>query len=74
LKFGVIGAGGVGQVIVRHLGKFGTVKVGDIDRESLRDVARLGGKVSTSKLNAGSPDQVSRLIKGCDVVINASNP
>ena len=74
MKFSVIGAGGVGQVVVRHLAKVGMVKVGDIDRESLREVAKMSSKVSTSRLNAGSPDQVRRLIKGSDVVINASNP
>jgi saccharopine dehydrogenase (NAD+, L-lysine-forming) len=74
LKFSVIGAGGVGQVIVRHLAKVGTVRVGDIDRKSLREVARMSSEVSTSRLNAGSPDQVRRLIKGSDVIINASNP
>jgi len=50
------------------------VRVGDIDRESLRDVAKMSSNVSTSRLNAGSPDQVRRIIKGSDVVINASNP
>jgi saccharopine dehydrogenase (NAD+, L-lysine-forming) len=74
LKFSVIGAGGVGQVVVRHLAKVGRVKVGDIDRESLREVAKMSGEVSTSGLNAGSPSQVSKLVKGADVVINASSP
>jgi saccharopine dehydrogenase (NAD+, L-lysine-forming) len=74
LRFCVIGAGGVGQVIVRHLAKVAAVKVGDIDRESLREVAKMSGEVTTLKLNAGSPEQVRRFIKGSDVVINASNP
>jgi saccharopine dehydrogenase (NAD+, L-lysine-forming) len=74
LKFSVIGAGGVGQVIVSHLAKVGMVKVGDIDRDSLRQVTRMNSNVSTSRVNAGSADQVRRLVKGSDIVINASNP
>lgn len=74
MKFSMIGAGGVGQVIVRHLVKAVGVKVGDIDRERLREVAKIGGEVSTSRLDAGNPDHVRKLIKGTDVVINASHP
>jgi len=74
LKFSLIGAGGVGQVIVEHLAKMGRVKVGDLSKESLREVALKVNDASISKLNAGSPDQVRRFIKGSDVVINASNP
>jgi len=77
LKLSVIGAGGVGQVIAGHLAraKEATVKVGDIDRSRLREVSEAsGGRVSTVRLDAGNPDQVGRLIKGSNVVINASHP
>ena len=74
MKFSVIGAGGVGQVIVRHLAKVGRVKVGDIDRENLREVAKMSGEISTSRLNANSPSQVRKFVKRADVIINASSP
>jgi len=76
LKFSIIGAGGVGQVIVSHLVKAeeAKVKVGDRDRTRLRDLKRLEGDVSTFKLDAGSAAEVERFIKGNDVVINASDP
>jgi saccharopine dehydrogenase-like NADP-dependent oxidoreductase len=76
LKFSVIGAGGVGQVIVSHLAQTegARVKVGDIDRSRLRDMKHLTGEVSASKLDAGSAAQVEGFIGGSDVVINASDP
>jgi len=76
LKFAVIGAGGVGRVIVDHLVKAEEtkVKVGDIDHSRLRDVKRSAGEASAFKLDAASVAQVERFIKGCDVVINASDP
>jgi saccharopine dehydrogenase-like NADP-dependent oxidoreductase len=42
LKLAVIGAGGVGQVIVDHLVKAGEakVRVGDVDRSRLREAAK----------------------------------
>jgi saccharopine dehydrogenase (NAD+, L-lysine-forming) len=75
LKFSIIGAGGVGQVIAGHLVKAGArVKVGDIDRSRLRGMKHLTGEVTASKLDAGSSSRVERFIKGSDVVINASDP
>jgi saccharopine dehydrogenase (NAD+, L-lysine-forming) len=76
MKFSVIGAGGVGQVITRHLARIeGTkVKVGDVDAVRLREVSKASPEVSTSKLDASSSDRVGRFIKGSDVVINASDP
>jgi saccharopine dehydrogenase (NAD+, L-lysine-forming) len=76
LRFSVIGAGGVGQVIVRHLAKAerAKVKVGDINRLRLREIRRLAGDVTASRLNAGNTAQVEGFIKGSDVVINASDP
>ena len=50
------------------------VKLGDLDQSRLLDVKRLTGEVSAFKLDAGSEAQVKRFIKGCDVVINASDP
>ena len=73
----MIGAGGVGRVIVNHLAKAegAKVKVGDIDRSRLRDIAKTSiGELSTSRLDAGDPDQVRRFIRSSDVVINASHP
>lgn len=76
MKFSVIGAGGVGQVIAGHLARAGAaVKVGDIDRSRLSEVKKLcSGKVTTLRLDAGSPQHVRRMIGGSDVVINASHP
>jgi saccharopine dehydrogenase-like NADP-dependent oxidoreductase len=76
LKFSVIGAGGVGQVIVSHLARAegASVKVGDMDRSRLRALKSLAGEVSTSKLDAGSGTQVARFVKGTDIVVNASDP
>jgi saccharopine dehydrogenase (NAD+, L-lysine-forming) len=75
LKLSVIGAGGVGQVISRHLGRVekAEVKVGDLDRSRLREVAKSSG-VSTSRLDAGKPEEVGKFIAGSDVVINSSHP
>jgi len=76
LKFSIIGAGGVGQVIASHLVKAegATVRVGDLDRSRLRDVKRLAGEVRAIKLDAGSAAQVERFVAGCDIVINSSDP
>lgn len=73
----MIGVGGVGQVIVNHLAevKGAKLKVGDIDRSRLREVTKgSGGELSTSRMDAGNPDEVGRLIRGSDIVINASHP
>ncbi len=76
MKFSVIGGGGVGQVIVKHLARAtdAKVKVGDIDRARLREIARISGDISISPLDAGDPHEVGRLITGSDLVINASHP
>jgi len=76
LKFSIIGAGGVGQVIITHLAKTGAnVKIGDIDRSRLREISRLQlGEISISKLDASKPEMVRKFIKGTNVVINASHP
>jgi saccharopine dehydrogenase-like NADP-dependent oxidoreductase len=76
LRFSVIGAGGVGRVIVSHLAQTegAKVRVGDIDRSRLRETERLEGEITASKLNAGSATQLEGFIKGSDIVINASDP
>jgi len=76
LKLSVIGAGGVGQVIAHHLArnKEAAVKVGDIDRSRLREVAKSCPRATALRLDAGEPSQVGRFISGSDVVINASHP
>ena len=51
------------------------MKVGDIDRSRLSEVKKsCSGKVTTLRLDAGSPQHVGRMIGGSDVVINASHP
>ncbi len=51
------------------------VKVGDIDRSRLQEVAEATKRqVAVSRLDASSPDQVLRMIKGSEIVINASHP
>lgn len=76
MRFSVVGAGGVGQVIVSHLAaeEDAVVRVGDIDPSRLKEMKRLKGNVRTTKLNAGSPTQVGDFIKGSDIVINSSDP
>jgi len=76
LKLSVVGAGGVGQVIAAHLArtKGTTVKVGDIDRSRLREVAKSCPEATALRLDAGEPSQVGRFISGSDVVVNASHP
>lgn len=76
LKFAIIGAGGVGEVILRHLSRLeAAVRVGDIDQNRLREVGKLSlENVKTSKLDAGKPEAVRAFIKGADAVINSSNP
>ena len=76
LKFAIIGAGGVGQVIVNRLVKVegAKVKVGDLDQTRLRDVKRSAGEVSALKLDAGSAAKVEHFIKRSDLVVNASDP
>lgn len=76
MKFSIVGAGGVGQVIARHLTKAeGTkVHVGDVDRTRLREISKFSSRVSVTKLDASRSDKVRSFIKGSDVVINASDP
>jgi len=64
-------------VIAKHLAcTEGTrVKVGDIDRSRLQEVAKATmGEVSTSRLDASDPSKVGEFIRGSDVVINAAHP
>lgn len=72
--FAVIGAGGVGRVIARHLAGRGRVRVGDIDLSALAETRKISDAISTRKLDASRPESVRRFIKGCDAVINASDP
>lgn len=72
--FAVIGAGGVGRVIARHLGGRGRVRVGDIDLSALAETRKISDAISTRKLDASRLESVRRFIKGCDAVINASDP
>jgi len=76
LKLSVIGAGGVGQVIAGHLARTNEadVKVGDIDRSRLHEVAKSSPGATVLRLDASEPSQVGRFISGSDVVINASHP
>jgi saccharopine dehydrogenase (NAD+, L-lysine-forming) len=76
LKLSVIGAGGVGQVIAGHLARTNeaTVKIGDINRSRLREVAKSCPGATTLRLDASSSAQVGRFISGSDVAINASHP
>lgn len=76
MRFSIIGAGGVGQVILAHLAKLGaTVKVGDVEPARLREVNKLQlDNVQASRLDASKPEAVRRFIKGADAVINSSDP
>jgi saccharopine dehydrogenase-like NADP-dependent oxidoreductase len=75
LKVSVIGAGGVGQVIINHLAKKTTVRVGDMDRSRLKEVAKkVAAEISTSKLDASRTDAVAAFVRGSDIVINAAHP
>jgi saccharopine dehydrogenase (NAD+, L-lysine-forming) len=75
LKVSVIGAGGVGQVIASHLANKTTVKVGDMDRSRLKEVAkRVTAGVSTSRLDASRAGALAAFTRGSDIVINAAHP
>lgn len=75
----LVGAGGVGTVIARHLASSETVDsvlLADIDLNQAERVARKLGrrKLSAAKLDAGNVRQVDRAMRGKGLVINSSLP
>lgn len=76
MEFSIIGTGGVGEVITRHLVRASgcVVRVGDLDPSRVKEIAKISPLIHARKLDASNADKVARFIDGSDVVINASNP
>ena len=75
----LVGTGGVGTVIARHLAasdRVDSVVLADIDIKQAERVARKVGRRKTRsvKLDAGNQKQVDRLMKGKGLVVNSSLP
>ncbi len=75
----LIGTGGVGTVIARHLARSNSVDkllLADIDIEQAEKVARKVGKrkAEAIKLDAGNKSQVDRALKHKGLVVNSSLP
>ena len=74
----LIGAGGAGTVIARHLASSGSVDsllLADIDLEQAERVAKKSGrKAGAIKLDAGNSADVSDALRGQGMVINAALP
>jgi len=79
MKILVIGTGAIGSVIASELAKnpeVEEVKVADIDlqrAERLRDWLK-SEKVSAHRVNASKSDDIVRVAKGVDVIVNATLP
>jgi len=74
----LIGAGGAGTVIARHLASSGSVDsllLADIDLAQAKRVAKKSGKkASAIMLDAGNSAEISSALRGKDMVINAALP
>ena len=77
MKICVIGAGAQGSVIAKILAEdpeIDKVVLGDINTQLLQRVAKKIGssKLSTERVDAGNLDDLARVLKGADVVVNAT--
>lgn len=75
----MIGTGGVGTVIARHLAssdRVDSLQLADIDFEQAERVAKRTGKkkVEPVRLDAGNREDVAKALKGKGLVINSSLP
>jgi len=73
----VIGAGAQGSVIAKILAEdpeIDKVVLADINTQLLQRVAKKidSGKLSTERVDAGDSDDLAKVLKGADVVINAT--
>jgi len=77
MRICVLGAGAQGSVIARILAEdpeIDKVLLGDINTQLLQRVAKKIGssKLSTERVDAGNSDDLAKVLKGTDVVINAT--
>ena len=77
MKICVIGAGAQGSVIAKILAEdpeIDKVVLGDINTQLLQRVAKKidSSKLSTERVDAGNLDDLARVLKGADVVVNAT--
>jgi len=77
MRICVIGAGAQGSVTARILAEdseIDKVLLGDIDTQLLQRVAKKIGssKLSTERVDAGNTDDLAKVLKGTDVVVNAT--
>ncbi len=77
MKMCVIGAGAQGSVVAKILAEdpeIDEVVLADINRQLLQRVAKKidSSKLSTERIDAGNLDDLARVLKGADVVVNAT--
>jgi saccharopine dehydrogenase-like NADP-dependent oxidoreductase len=74
-----VGCGAVGQVIARHLAASAEIRelvLADLDAKLAQSVAAglSGGRARGVDLDAGDPAAVATLVRGADVLVNATIP
>jgi saccharopine dehydrogenase-like NADP-dependent oxidoreductase len=79
MKMCIIGAGAQGSVVARILAEdseIDKVVLADINTQLLQHVAGKmdSNKLTTEHVDAGSPDDLARVLKGADVAVNATLP
>jgi len=77
MKICIIGAGAQGSVIAKILAEdseIDKVVLADINTQLLQRVAKQidSSKLSTERVDAGNSDDLAKVLKGTDVVINAA--
>jgi len=71
------GAGVMGSYAVERLSKsdvFSEILIADIDEERARKISEKSEKLGYTKVDATDKDNLSRVIKGADVVVNCVGP
>jgi len=71
------GAGVMGSYAVERLSKsdvFSEIIVADIDEEKARNISEMSEKLGYTKVDATDKDDLFRVIKGADVVVNCVGP
>lgn len=79
LRVAIVGCGAVGQVIAQKLGTsphISNLVLADVRLNAVEAVAKRMRceEVSTSRVDARNPQEVARLAKGVDLVINGTTP
>jgi len=77
MKICIIGAGAQGSVIAKILAadpEIDKVVLADINTQLLQRVAKkiASSKISTQRVDAGNSDDLTKVLKGADVVVNAT--